>query len=146
MLLFELFEVERPTLLAQLEALGVSPIDIGILKEVSQRVCVPMGELLACRFHDRSSVTRIVDRLVKKGWIERREHAEDRRVKTLSLTPEGVEATADMFSKLSAPPPSVAELPEADQQRLVDILGRAIASAQARYAAEVALAHSKTGG
>lgn len=51
---------------------------------------VPMStisDLLAC---DASNVTGIVERLTVGSYIERKELSSDRRVKTVSLTPEGI--------------------------------------------------------
>lgn len=52
---------------------------------------VPMSyisEFLGC---DPSNVTGIVERLHKSQYIDRQESLVDRRVKTISLTPKGVE-------------------------------------------------------
>ena len=137
MLLFELFEAEKPSFFHRMDKFDVSPMDVGILKELGDREPVPMGDLAVCRNHDRSSVTRFVDRLVQKGWVERRELPSDRRVKTLSLTAEGRSVRERILAALSVAPESVAELPKADQERLVAILEKAIDNAKARIATEV---------
>jgi len=58
------------------------------LLEPSEAVPMSMiSDLLSC---DASNVTGIVERLSVGGYIERRELSSDRRVKTITLTPEGV--------------------------------------------------------
>lgn len=52
------------------------------------RAQAPMRQkdLAEALFLDSSSVVRLLDALQASGFIERREHAEDRRVKTIVLT------------------------------------------------------------
>ena len=45
-----------------------------------------LGDLLVV---DRSNVTGLLDRLEKAGWVQRKDHPEDRRVYRVSLTPAG---------------------------------------------------------
>lgn len=57
----------------------------GTSEGLSQR---QLGDLLVV---DRSNVTGLLDRLEKAGWVQRRDHPEDRRVYRVSLTPAGRE-------------------------------------------------------
>lgn len=50
---------------------------------ISQRA---LGDLLVV---DRSSVTGLLDRMEKAGWVRRNDHPQDRRVYQVSLTPAG---------------------------------------------------------
>jgi len=89
----------------------------------------PMGELakfLAC---DNSNVTGIVDRLEERGLVERRSAERDRRVKLIVLTDEGHRVRREIERRIAEPPQAIADLPEADQVALRDILRRALASA-----------------
>jgi DNA-binding MarR family transcriptional regulator len=49
----------------------------------------PMGEVADAMCCDPSNVTTMIDRLQGRGLVERTPGSEDRRVKVLSLTPEG---------------------------------------------------------
>ena len=49
--------------------------------------------------HDSGAMTRVIDQLETRGWIDRRRTSEDRRVVELSLTPEG-EAIAESLMPL----------------------------------------------
>jgi DNA-binding MarR family transcriptional regulator len=48
-----------------------------------------MGPLAAITLRDRTTVTRLVDRLVKKGYVARAEVAQDRRQILISVTELG---------------------------------------------------------
>jgi DNA-binding MarR family transcriptional regulator len=50
-----------------------------------------MGELSGRLLIDNSKMTRIVDYLSEKGWVERRPDSADRRAWCLFLTPEGAD-------------------------------------------------------
>ncbi|MGH3585331.1 MAG: MarR family winged helix-turn-helix transcriptional regulator, partial [Pseudonocardia sp.] len=52
---------------------------------------VPLRRLAGQLQCDPSNVTLLADRLEEKGLAERRPHPDDGRVRTLVLTPEGVE-------------------------------------------------------
>jgi DNA-binding MarR family transcriptional regulator len=82
-----------------------------------------LAELLVC---DASNVTGIADRLEARGLIERRSSGADRRVKTLALTPAGVELRARVVDLMSEPPAAIAALSSEDQCTLRDILRRAV--------------------
>lgn len=50
---------------------------------------VRMSDLANRALISRPSTTRIVDRLMRRGWVERRHDERDRRVVLVRLTPEG---------------------------------------------------------
>ncbi|MEB2843089.1 MarR family transcriptional regulator [Rhizobiales bacterium RZME27] len=62
------------------------------------RAGVPMRQkdLAEALFLDSSSVVRLLDALQASGFIERREHPEDRRVKTIILTDAAQEVLANV--------------------------------------------------
>ena len=86
----------------------------------------PMGELAKYLMCDSSNVTGITDRLEERGLVRRVPGESDRRVKLLVLTDEGQKVRAGVTKRLAEPPPWLAELTEADQRKLKEILGRAI--------------------
>lgn len=49
----------------------------------------------------RSGATRLVDRLTKKGWVQREPSAESRRVTYVALTTEGVKAVRQSTQALA---------------------------------------------
>ncbi|MCH7403438.1 MarR family winged helix-turn-helix transcriptional regulator [Belliella kenyensis] len=62
-----------------------------VLKNLSENVLVSQTELAQLVFKDHPTLTRIIDILCKKGYVERVPHPQDRRSFQLHLTNEGVE-------------------------------------------------------
>jgi MarR family transcriptional regulator, 2-MHQ and catechol-resistance regulon repressor len=52
---------------------------------------VPLSEISARMLCDNSNLTGIVDRLIAKGYVERRPDPQDRRVSLICLTPQGAD-------------------------------------------------------
>ena len=86
----------------------------------------PMGELAKYLMCDSSNVTGITDRLEERGLVRREPGEKDRRVKMLVLTEEGEKIRTEVTKRLAEPPPWLADLPEADQRKLKEILEAAI--------------------
>ena len=85
-----------------------------------------MSALAERLFCDASNVTGIVDRLEKRGLVERRSAEGDRRVKALTITPAGLELREVVLEIMSEPPEAIASLSVSDQRALRDILARAV--------------------
>lgn len=85
---------------------------------------------------DPSAATVGVDRLERRGLVQRRAHPDDNRRKLVHLTDEGRRAAASAQRILSAPPPSFAALDAADLAALTRILAELNAAAETRPAAE----------
>ena len=62
-----------------------------ILTNLQDNPEISQQELSARVFKDTASVTRIIDLLVKSELLDREVHADDRRRKSLSVTPKGLE-------------------------------------------------------
>ncbi|PZE94181.1 MarR family winged helix-turn-helix transcriptional regulator [Curtobacterium sp. MCBD17_008] len=95
------FELRYLVLAAQREgnrALGRQLADLGLTTSQFEIILVlsqygpitlkELGELIVC---ETASPSRIVDTLVRRGYIERSTHASDRRAVALRLTDEGHE-------------------------------------------------------
>lgn len=52
---------------------------------------VPLSEISARMLCDNSNLTGIVDRLISKGYVQRRNDPQDRRVSLICITPEGAD-------------------------------------------------------
>src|SRR6476659_2387976 len=92
---------------------------------------LPMGRLACALGCDASNVTGIVDRLEKRGLIERRASERDRRVKVLVVTAEGARVRRRLLLRLGEPPQSIAALSPADRRRLARLLRLALSRAAA---------------
>jgi DNA-binding MarR family transcriptional regulator len=60
-----------------------------VLYAMSQSAQITQKELQAAMQIESATLTAMVDALVRKGWIERRQSPRDRRVKELHFTAEG---------------------------------------------------------
>lgn len=88
---------------------------------------MPMNQisgLLAC---DASNITGIVDRLVRRGLIERTESPEDRRVKVIHLTEKGTYLRDHVIREVVArQPESMADLSSEEFEQLNRLLKKAL--------------------
>jgi DNA-binding MarR family transcriptional regulator len=74
---------------AHAAAVGLSHAQVKVLSALRPGEAVPMRGLAAQLDYDASNLSTLVDRLERRGAVERRSHPGDRRIKALALTPEG---------------------------------------------------------
>jgi MarR family transcriptional regulator, organic hydroperoxide resistance regulator len=122
----ELLIAERRRFLAAASELDLHPAQAGALLQMEPGTAVPMHELAMTLACDNSNVTGIVDRLEARGLVERRPYAQDRRVKHVSLTPEGIDLRERVRARLAEAPEAIRRLTVADQRVLRDVLRRAV--------------------
>jgi DNA-binding MarR family transcriptional regulator len=122
--LYDLFLSEHQRRLDSAAALGVSPGDLKAMMALVP--CRPESmRALADKWRcDASTVTWIVDRLQKRGLVERHAHERDRRVKVVALSEEGERLRAELLEGLYRPPPAMAALSRRDVQALKRIAER----------------------
>jgi DNA-binding MarR family transcriptional regulator len=88
--------------------------------------CSIIADRLVTRVPD---VTRLVDRAVEAGLVERNRPESDRRVVLLSLTPKGAQMLSDLHEPLlQAHNGQMQGLSKAELTTLVDLLARLRAS------------------
>ena len=84
-----------------------------------------MGELSETISVTHGVATRMVDRLVKKGMVERHRDEKDRRVVLISLTGKGARATQEVFDDvLSSIRGAFKNVPQHDREEFLALLGR----------------------
>jgi DNA-binding MarR family transcriptional regulator len=125
-LFFEIGMSQRMRVGARLAELALSFPQALTLRFLEAERPLPMNVLAERLVCDASNVTGIADRLESRGVIERRSANDDRRVKVLALTPDGVKLRERVVEIMSEPPPAIAALSERDQRTLRDILRRAV--------------------
>jgi DNA-binding MarR family transcriptional regulator len=76
--------------------LGITSQQGSILFMVASGKCVLAAELAREYGIDASAITRLIDRLEKRGLLTRVRSSEDRRAVRLALTPEGQDIAARM--------------------------------------------------
>ena len=125
-LFWRIFTADKPRRMATLNQLGLAPMQSMALMQLRPGEPMPMSALASALMCDNSNVTGIVDRLEALGLVERHPAPHDRRVKTLVVTPKGVELRGEVERRMSVPPPPLAELSDEDAAALLDILTRAL--------------------
>ena len=123
---FELGMVHRTKVGVELGRLGLSFAQAHALRLLDPEKPMPMSALAERLFCDASNVTGIADRLEARGLVRRQSTEGDRRVKALTITPEGIELREQVVELMTQPPEAIAALSEDDQLALRDILARAI--------------------
>jgi MarR family transcriptional regulator, organic hydroperoxide resistance regulator len=126
MLLFELAKKKHGLLAAALAELDLTPVQGHALRLLEPERPLGMSRLADALYCHASNVTGIVDRLEARGLVERRLDPEDRRVKALALTAQGVRVRQRVIQAMRTPPPEIAGLARADQEALRGILQRAL--------------------
>jgi DNA-binding MarR family transcriptional regulator len=116
-LFWRIFTADKPRRMATLNRLGLAPMQSMALMQLQPGEPMPMSALATALMCDNSNVT---------GIVERHPAPHDRRVKTLVVTPKGVELRREVERHMSVPPPPLADLSDEDAATLRDILQRAL--------------------
>jgi DNA-binding MarR family transcriptional regulator len=106
------------------EECGLSVVQASALLQIDGSMS--MRELAARLGGHASNATGIADRLAARGLVERREDADDRRVKRLGLTPEGAAARTQLVACMESAPAPFGRLSAAERRQLHDLLLAAI--------------------
>ncbi|MFG1646104.1 MarR family winged helix-turn-helix transcriptional regulator [Amycolatopsis sp. NPDC049252] len=107
--------------------------EYGLTVQQGQLLCVlmaqpyGMGELGATLGLEKSSLTGLVDRAVRRGLVRREPVPDDRRAVQVVLTGEGRELAEDFYAATCRRVEDLAAgLPAADRDRLAALLGRVV--------------------
>jgi DNA-binding MarR family transcriptional regulator len=103
---------------ALLRELGLTPGHLKALLVLTPDEARPMGAMAERMRCDASQVTWLVDRLEERDLVERRTTNSDRRVRTIALTPRGVEVRSLVLDRLYEPPPELVALDAATLETL----------------------------
>ena len=68
---------------------GITGPQLWVLKTIAENGSLPLGELSKKMYLHPSTITRVVDRMEQKGYMQRERSKEDRRVISVCLTPVG---------------------------------------------------------
>lgn len=109
--------------------LGLTAQQIGVILMLSSRRANTPFELSRAMSYDSGSMTRLLDRLEKKGFVVRTRSNADRRMVKLELTPQGHEAARQLPSLGAAVLNEQLRGFSADEHAtLIDLLARFIAN------------------
>lgn len=108
---------------AHAAAAGLSGAQVKVLLTLQPGEAVAMRSLAARLDYDASNLSTLVDRLERRGAVERRPDLDDRRVKTLVLTAEGERLRASFWRGVVEDPGPLAAFDEAALRTLASLLG-----------------------
>lgn len=117
---------QRRRFLIAASELDLHPAQAGALLQMSPDAPLPMHELAAMLACDNSNVTGIIDRLEARGLVARQPYEQDRRVKHVVLTSEGVRLRDRLLSQVGRPPAGLARLSADEQRQLRDLLRQVV--------------------
>jgi DNA-binding MarR family transcriptional regulator len=120
--LFTFFMQTRSQRDRVLARLGLTPNDVRALTELDVSIGRTMRSLAEEWGCDASNATWIVDRLEKRGLVERRPQPGDRRVKLVVLTSTGARTRKQLLDGMFEPPPELIALPQKTLELLRDSL------------------------
>ena len=123
--LFALVDRLRVGFEATAAAFDLSVAQAKALRHVAAAGPVPMRDL-ACQLRcDASNVTGIIDRLERRGLVERRASPSDRRIKSLVATRKGDEVARALWIEVRARALTLMHLSDDERAMLVSLLRRA---------------------
>lgn len=102
--------------------------DIGVLAVIAGNPGVSQNDLAASLVLKKSAVTRVVQRLERRGLIERKRSQTDRRANSLSLTAEGADLAERLRQATKARHDEwFRDIPEADRKVFFTVLWQLVA-------------------
>jgi len=106
---------------------------------VLRRGAMPTGQLASKLRISAPAITQLTDRLIRKGLIERRTTADDRRCVIVALSERGAhlvdqfrQRRRDIFNH------ALADLSETDRKQVIEVLGRVVKVLESYEAGEAA--------
>jgi MarR family 2-MHQ and catechol resistance regulon transcriptional repressor len=96
------YDAVRAHAFAHIERQGLTPGEFGVLDTLHHRGPMLLGELQHRVLVTSGGISYLTDRLERRGLVERREYAEDRRTKQVALTPEGEALMRRIFPEHTA--------------------------------------------
>jgi DNA-binding MarR family transcriptional regulator len=106
---------------------GVTPVQYAALYAAQRQPGLDQRSLAATIGFDTSTIGGVIDRLEKRGLIERQASPTDRRVRLLHVTATGAALLAELIpAMLAAQQRMLAPLPEADRAPFLAMLRTAV--------------------
>lgn len=87
---------------AEVQAAGFLVTEWRVLATLASRSGISIGALAQIAISKQPTVTRLLDRMEAKGYVERYPHSTDRRVTMVRITDAGRTIVADMMERAKA--------------------------------------------
>ncbi len=99
-----------------------------IVLRMLQRASLSVADVASCISITQSAASRVVDRLVHGGYVEREENPADRRQKVLTLTPAGEALMEQIEAKVAhAAQPIIDALSKPEREQFCALLAKMVA-------------------
>lgn len=121
-----LVDAERDRVQQIATAFELSVPQLLALRALDPEAPQPMNRLACAMTCDNSNITGLVNRLEKRGLVERRVDPNDRRVRMLALTDEGRRVRSEALARWNARPPALDGLDAAELEQLRQTLDRIV--------------------
>ncbi len=109
----------------QIACFGVSVSQCYVMETLHARGSQTMRELARRMYLSVSTLSRVVEALVAKGYVERRELPDDRRVRLVTLTPRGISIRRKCWENVLRSEKTIFEnIPRAHRSSVVRVLSR----------------------
>ena len=106
-----------------INSLGIGPSDFGILEILLHKGELPVNDIGKKMLLTSGSITSAVDRVESKGYVARKEHPTDRRVKVVCLTAKGTKFIKEAFANhKKAMEVAMSPLSEAERKTFTKLL------------------------
>lgn len=115
-----------------LAARRLTPNDAKALHILDAKTGRPMGDLARMWNCDPSMVTWIIDRMERRGLVERRASTTDRRIKIVLLTSKGEKMRKELMDEFRAPTPEMERLTKSELESLQTIVRKLVGHRAAR--------------
>ena len=96
------YEAVRAHAFAHIEREALTPGEFGVLDTLHHKGPMLLGELQHRVLVTSGGISYLTDRLEKRGLVERRDYAEDRRTKEVAITAEGKTLMRRIFPEHAA--------------------------------------------
>lgn len=83
------------------EDLGLSIAQLDVLRQLHAHGPTPMRRLAETMNCEASNLTGLVDKLERRGLVQRQDHPADRRVRVLALTDAGTEMSRQVWAAVT---------------------------------------------
>jgi MarR family 2-MHQ and catechol resistance regulon transcriptional repressor len=108
-----------------ISSLGICPSDFGILEILLHKGDLPVNDIGKKMLLTSGSITSAVDRVEVKGFVARKDHPSDRRVKVVSLTAKGRKFIKEAFANhKKAMEEAVSPLSATERKTLTKLLNK----------------------
>jgi DNA-binding MarR family transcriptional regulator len=122
--LFALVDRLRGEFEAAVGSFDLSAQQAKALRYLAHAGPVPMHDLAGTMQCDKSNVTGLVDRLERRGLVERRAEPGDRRVKSLVATPRGGDVALALWRQVRSSAATLLQMTDDECSALVFLLRR----------------------